>query len=312
MKTPHLPPLFEATPIQPLRQFNPASHATATPAPIHIGGWLLSALVAVLLCASCATRGQVQSIVAESNAAILSSQIAGATLDLDGAGNTNRSDWQGASRQIDEFIAAHPDQQVAAGALRIRQAILLLANGQFELARSAFNEASHLKTDRDKALKALSEPIIWWWQHSQVSAFNESQRNTAHQHLNVFDAQIAKLDDSPDIRDLLAELRVRVALKRIAALQLSQGKRDAFLDALNHYGAIFSPDDIAALASNNLNPQSPAISTAEKRRLRALAIIAKAKELAAVFQSINQPVTSTELEPNPPSIRSLARLVLGE
>jgi hypothetical protein len=312
MKTPYFPPLIETKHFQPQHQIHPGPPAAATPSRSDAIGWLLSALVAVFLCASCATRGQVQSIVAESNAAILASQIAGATLDVDSVGATNRSDWQGASRQIDEFIAAHPDQEVAAGALRIRQAILLLANGQFELARSAFNEASHLKTDRDRALKALSEPIIWWWQHSQASALNESQRNTARQYLDAFDAEIARLEDSPDIRDLLAELRIRIALKRVAALQLSQGKRDAFLDALNHYGIIFSPDDIAALAGGNLHSQSPAISTAEKRRLRALAVIQRARELAAVFQNSNQPVTSTELQPDPPSVRTFARLVLDE
>jgi hypothetical protein len=273
---------------------------------------LAVAALALALCAGCASTKQVKSIVAESNAAMLATQIADVDLAGDPLAVSSKPDWQVASRKIDEFIAAHPDQSVAASALRVRQAMLLIAHGQFELARSAFSDATNLKTDRDKALKALSEPIIWWWEHSQTATLNDTQLAKSREHLDAFDRELAKINASPDIHDLLAEMRARIGLKRVAAIQLTDGtrKKDAFVDVLNHYGAIFTTNDIAALKSGSFTPLSPAISTVEKRRLRALAVIEKAKTPAQVLRNGHQAVALSDLKPDA-AVRGFGEIVLG-
>ncbi len=262
--------------------------------------------------AGCASTNQVKSIVAESNAALLAAQFADVELAGEPSVAGNKPDWQTASRKIDEFIAAHPDQKVAASALRVRQAMLLIAHAQFALARSAFAEATNLKTDRDKALKNLSEPIIWWWEHSQLVSFNAAQLSKGREHLDAFDQELPKLKDSPDIRDLLAEMRARIGLKRVASIQSADGvkKKDAFVDVLNRYGATFTTDDVAAIKSGNLTPQSPAISAVERRRLRALAVIAKAKQGAQALRAADQTVALDDLSADP-AVRGLGELVLG-
>src|SRR5438128_2365112 len=82
---------------------------------------LATVLAVALLCAGCASTKQVKSIVAESNAALLAAQIADVGLAGDPSSVSNKPDWQAASSKIDEFIAGHPDQDVAASALRVRQ-----------------------------------------------------------------------------------------------------------------------------------------------------------------------------------------------
>ena len=269
-------------------------------------------VLALALCAGCATTKQVQSIVAESNAALLAAQLPDVGFSGDPATAGKLPDPAAVSKKIDDFIAAHPDQKVAASALRVRQAMLLIVHGEYEMARAAFADATELKTDRDKALKALSEPIIWWWEHSQTAALNTAQLAQAREHLDAFDREIGKLNSSPDIRDVLAEMRARISLKRVAAIQLADGskKKDAFVDTLNHYGAIFTTNDIAALKSGNLTPASPAISPSEKRCLRALAVIEKAKAPAQVLRNGSQAVTLGDLKADA-AIQGFGQLVLG-
>lgn len=274
---------------------------------------LLAAVALAAILSSCASTQQVRSIVAESNAALLASQFADLELGGDPSVAGYKPDWKLASRKIDEFVAAHPDQKVAAGALRIRQAMLLIAHQEYELARSAFEEAKELKTDRDKALKALSEPIIWWWQHSQAGSLLTDQVTKAREHLDLFDTQLAKLKDSPDIRDFLAEMRARIGLKRVGSIQATDGtrKREALVDVINRFSTIFTAEDIEALKSGSLTAQSPSISAAQKRRLRALAVIEKAKQPLQSLRNANQPLTLNELNPDPIS-QGLGELILRQ
>ena len=276
----------------------------------HAASWLVVTVLVAALFAGCATSNQVKSIVAESNAAMFATQLPDIDLGGEPGGANKPSDPAVVSKKIDDFIAAHPDQKVATSALRVRQAMLLIVHGEYELARTAFADATELKTDRDKALKALSEPIIWWWEHSQATALDDAQLVKSQEHLGAFDLELSKVEASPDIHDLLAEMRARIGLKRVASLQLGDGtrKKDAFVDVLNHYGAIFTTNDIAVIKSGKLTPQSPAISADEKRRLRALAVIEKAKVPAGVFRANGQPVTLADLNP---VVLGFGELVLG-
>ena len=226
----------------------------------------------ILLADGCATGGT-RGTVTESNAALL------AQLQPDGASGGGTVDWQSASSKIDALIAAHPDQRVTNGALRVRQGVLLLAYRQYDLAQAAFSAATDLKTDRDKALKALSPWLAWWYQHSADPTLNRLQRDKAREALNVFDDQITKVRASPDIRDFLAEMRAYIGLK-LASEEQGDAKRATFVDTLNRYSEIFTPEDLEALAQGNLRPGSSAVTITDRRRIRALAVIAKAKQMA--------------------------------
>jgi hypothetical protein len=233
---------------------------------------------AILLVDGCATQRKTEDIVTESNAALLAAGVPDVQLQPDGVRSGGTVDWQSASRKIDAFIAAHPDQRVTNGALRVRQGVLLLAYRQYDLAQAAFNAAADLKTDRDKALKALSPWLVWWYQHSADPTLNPLQREKAREALSAFDAEIAKVRASPDIRDFLAEMRAYIGLK-LASEEQGDAKRATFIDTLNRYSEIFTAEDLNALTQGNLKPGSSAVTTTERRRIRALAVIAKAKRM---------------------------------
>jgi hypothetical protein len=246
---------------------------------IHRSSVVTALAAAILLVDGCATQRQVENIVAESNAAMLAAGVPDVQLKADGSSG-GTGDWQSASHKIDAFIAANPDQKTTIGALRVRQGVLLLANRQYDLAQAAFNAASDLKTDRDKALKALSSWLVWWYQHSADPTLNPLQRAKASEALSAFDAQIANVQGSPDIRDFLAEMRAYIGFK-LASEEQGDAKRATFVDTLNRYSEIFTPEDLDALAQGNLKPASNAVTVTERRRLRAQAVIAKAKRMAS-------------------------------
>lgn len=246
---------------------------------IHRSSVVTALAAAILLVDGCTTQRQVESIVAESNAAMLAAGVPDVQLKADGSTGGGTGDWQSASHKIDAFVAANPDQKTTIGALRVRQGVLLLANRQYDLAQAAFNAASDLKTDRDKALKALSPWLVWWYQHSADPTLNPLQRAKASEALSAFDAQIANVQASPDIRDFLAEMRAYIGLK-LASEEQGDSKRATFVDTLNRYSEIFTPEDLDALAQGNLKPASNAVTVTERRRLRAQAVIAKAKRMA--------------------------------
>ena len=240
---------------------------------------VVTALTATtLLLDGCATQRKTEDIVSETNAALLAAGVSDVQLQPDGARSGGTVDWQSASRKIDALIAAHPDQRVTNGALRVRQGVLLLTYRQYDLAQAAFNAATDLKTDRDKALKALSPFLVWWYQHSADATFNPRQREKAREALTAFDDQITKVRASPDIRDFLAEMRAYIGLK-LASEEQGDVKRATFVDTLNRYSEIFTPADLDALAQDNLRSDRSTAATTDRRRIRALAVIAKAKRM---------------------------------
>ena len=242
---------------------------------LHRSAVVTALAAAILLVDGCATQHQTKDVVTESNAALLA---ASRQLQPDGANGGGTVDWQSASSKIDALIAAHPDQRATNGALRVRQGVLLLANRQYYLAQAAFNAATDLKTDRDKALKALSPWLVWCYQHSADPTLNPLQREKAREALSAFDAEIGAVRASPDIRDFLAEMRAYIGLK-LASEEQGDAKRATFIDTLNRYSEIFTPEDLDALAQGNLKSDSSAVTITERRRLRALAVIAKAKRM---------------------------------
>jgi len=264
--------------------------------------------LAFTLCAGCATTKQVKSIVAESNAAMLATELP--DLGFGGSPATKQVDTKTVAAKIDAFIAGHPDQKVAASALRVRQGVMYIASGQYELAHAAFADATELKTDRDKALKALEDPMIWWWQHAAVDYWLKPPLKTAaRNNLEEFDKVIPKLNGSPEVRDRLAEMRFAMALHLAKDLQISEGMKTVFVDALNRYGAIFTANDITNLKSGKRSLKSAVVSTADKRCVWSLQLIPSAKEVAKALSQNGEPVKVGELDPNP-AVQGFGSLVL--
>jgi hypothetical protein len=238
-----------------------------------------------MIMTACATRNDVQDIVAKSNAALITATITGtgstdstgmpyAGIGKDPTASESKA-WMASSAKIDAFIEAHPDQKVTNNALRMRQAILLLSYKQYNLAKAAFNmvEPQHLATARDKALYNVRDHLVWWFGLNKKADMSLSEFRKADMALNGLQTEIDGLNESPDIRDYLAEMRAWIALN--AALNTtSEAKAKTYLeDGINHYARIFTDEDLKEL-KNNPKPSEWNVSMQiVRRRLRAKAVI---------------------------------------
>ena len=115
-------------------------------------------VIIAILVSSCATKQQVNAIVAESNALMV-------TADLAYPASSGGEDWKNAVRRIDLLIDQNADQTALVATLRARQALLLTAFKQDALAREAWKQVdwTQLKTDRDRAFYLLRDDLIWWF-----------------------------------------------------------------------------------------------------------------------------------------------------
>jgi hypothetical protein len=247
----------------------------------HVAFRRLAAVAAPVLLAftlaltGCATRKQVAEIVTQSNAAMLAGQFG---LPAPSPESTNAL-WQAESDRIDAFIAAHPNQEALAAPLRIRQAMLLLSHGQFHLAAAAFNavELEHLHTARDQALKRNDRTLLWWFATSAKPNWDDPDRDQARLSLRALAEEQERVADSPEIRDYLAEMRAWIGLA--AARQSSSEAKELLEDALDVYAEVFSADDLVMLLTGREEvPDPKALGPDVRRRLRAKAVIAHAKQ----------------------------------
>ena len=196
-----------------------------------------------------------------------------------------------AARRIDEFIAAHPELTPSTVAsLRIRQAVIYLDQKQYNLAAAAFDaaDATQLSTARDQALKEVSSDLVWWYRTAPLDNIPGAEMGRAQAVMESLKVQTAKRQDSPDVRDLLAEMRAWVGLKYFWALP-SRAKQKAVLeDTVNEYAAIFTPADLAYLcapsrATDNVPPED------QRRRLRAAPVVKQAAKAAAELTGASKP-----------------------
>lgn len=186
------------------------------------------ALAAIIASAAgCVTRQEVQAIVDESNRLIIdrfeadrlqSELLAVETMAGESASpdaKTKPGDaWQQASNRIDHFIANHPNQVTTNNALRVRQAMLLLDYGQYNLAKQAFDllDASAnppLVTERDKAIYAQRQHITWWFAaRGRVLA---AEKVSAQAALDSLKIELQALPQRSEIGYYLAEMRAWIA-----------------------------------------------------------------------------------------------------
>jgi hypothetical protein len=228
----------------------------------------------IVAAAGCATTEEVKGIVKKSNETMLMSMLPGAGLPTVDGDSASPGNWEEDSGKIDALIAANPEEKVLASALRIRQAMLLLAYKQYNLASASFEMAvkDDLKTQRDQALYDLRDHLIWWFAQDKNRFFNDDFVK-GDNALREFQKIINTLDASPDIHDYLAEMRAYIALQMsLKSVNLSDGVK-YFGEGMNQYVNIFKKEEIELLLKHKENPKE---ILKNRRQIRALAIIEKA------------------------------------
>ena len=222
--------------------------------------------------AGCVTQQQVRDIVDASNAQIADELAAPGLAAKPG-------ETADAASKIDEFIAAHPDQKALNSSLRIRQGVLYLNKGQYNLAQAAFDEAdaSQLFTDRDRALKSISPHLVWWFKNSARDP-SEIPADEFKRALDALKTEVTARSASPGIRDYLAELRAWIGLQYARGAVSAQEGKARLEDALNEYATVFTPADLAAVCKPSSAGGQAGVQDV-RRRLRAEAVLASARDL---------------------------------
>ena len=185
------------------------------------------------------------------------------------------------SDKIDAFIAAHPGEKATHAPLRIRQAMLLLSVHEFNRANAAFAQAdsSDLHTPRDQALKRQQDTLVWWFANSGKGKWTPADMSQAQKSLRDLAKEQARLDSSEEIRDYIAEVRAWIGLSAARQTSDEEEARSLLEDALNVYATAFTDEDMSALGSGSgQSSGAESLTTAQRRRLRAKAVLNHAKQ----------------------------------
>lgn len=257
----------------------------------HIAITICMAVIIALVTGCAGSNQAIIDSLAETNEALHRAALPGEVLP-DGAGERVAEPWEEPSARIDAFIAAHPDDTKTASALRVRQAMLLLAHKQYHLAGAAFDQATELHSARDKALKALKDELIWWFKQDQSAAPTDEVDSI----VAAFGSQIDTLGDDPEdesIRDYLAEMRAWIQL-----YVASHAVNDAMMakdiaSAMNNYAATLTGDDITAINTGKTTPGLGPISLQGRRQMRAMTVIDRAAAIVNDLEGTGVSVTYT-------------------
>ncbi len=253
-------------------------------------------LVAMLsIVAGCASTNEVKRSLDEVNKTMLKttealnrSSLPGEVLP-DTNGQKKAEPWEEPSARIDAFIAAHPDDKRTASALRVRQAMLLLAFKKYNFADAAFDQATDLHRDRDKALKALKDELIWWFKEDQTQA----PGNEVNEIIAAFSEQIKNLGDDPeneDIRDYLAEMRAWIQLYVASHAVNDTMLANDIASAMDNYAETLTNHDITAINTGNTTPGLGPFDLQARRQIRAMTVIKRAAEMVKVIEQDDVPV----------------------
>lgn len=235
----------------------------------------------LLLLSGCVTRQAVEDIVETSNARMIAVQLAGEPLPSGRPFDTADSGWKVLSARIDAFVEAYPEQTAMVNAVRIRQAMLLMSYRQYNQAEAVFDQvdSGELTSARDRALYNVREPLLWWFELDKTTAMAPAQFEAADEALATLQAEVDRLQDSPEIRDYLAEIRVWIAL--YSGLQTTSAERaTAYVEnGIDPYARIFTPGDLAALGQRATTEAFEDSPVAVRRRLRAREVADYAAEV---------------------------------
>ena len=250
-------------------------------------------LAAALFSIGCATQRQVKEIINESNMASLSAEL-GLGSEDPGKPAGGGDSWKQASAKIEAFIAAHPENKTTIAVLRVRQAMMLLNNKQYHLAKAAFDEAKleDLRaSSRDRSLKRLDKDLLWWYPTAGGTLpRNEfSIASNALAHVTAVWSDLKAAEDE-GIRDWLAALRAWIGLKMAndadADVFGTNVVRGFLEDAINTYATMLPPNEAAQWQSTTNFPPAGltpevAITGPNRRRFRANDLIEGAKKAIA-------------------------------
>jgi hypothetical protein len=234
----------------------------------RMASWAVAGLAALVL-AGCATEAQVKRIVSDSNAVLLASRLPEAELVLPDQAPDN------AAAEIEDFIARHPEQVTLNAALRVRQAIVYLARKEYNQADAAFKAAQRLGvvTDRDQALVAVHEHLIWWYENSQAQAVDPARSAAARK---AFVDEARRRGASPDIRDFLAEGSAWLGFREFnSTLAGRPAQRQLLEQTVNDYAFILDASDLEWLCKP-AEHKGVDVPLALRRRLRAQAVLRRA------------------------------------
>jgi hypothetical protein len=177
--------------------------------------------------------------------------------------------WQLQVERIETFIAEHPDMTATNSALRIREGMVLAVAEQPALALAVFAEVdpSTLSNTRDRALYAVHEHLVWWFDaHDRRpppggcdASVDPTGPSDCAQALAALDGIAAALDDealglteSMGIARYLEQERVRIALFLASMVQVEQDFFDILRAATERYAAQFDGDDRRAIQAWHL------------------------------------------------------------
>jgi hypothetical protein len=208
-------------------------------------------IIALFFFSGCVTQQQVKAIVAESNAAMVSTSLL--TIPNGEQGET----WKDVDNKIDQLIASNPDQPILVNHLRVRQAMLLTVNKQDSLAKVRWGQidGSALTTERDKALLKNNECLAWWYKRaSNADPLDQKERQKTEGYIKNLQESIDGLK-SPDIRIYLGTIRAQMDLKLLTSSKIDTPERrktvvKGLSDGLERYVNLFSEAD-AQWAKNN-------------------------------------------------------------
>lgn len=208
-------------------------------------------LLAVFLLGACATRGQVEQIVAESNAALVGPYVDIADSE---PGSGQGGDWEQSLADIDRFIEAHPDNAPLVNHLRVRQAMLLTANGRRNLADQywALVDRAALDSDRDRALTDVGEHLSWWYQAAPT--FDPVDAGEAEAARSAFSSAIEGTPPGSDIRIYLSTIRAQLEERMARDERLSPAETE-LAAALERYIADIGADSTWITALDDLTPE---------------------------------------------------------
>jgi hypothetical protein len=248
-------------------------------------------VLALALCGILASSGCITNQVRE---AINDAEVASVSADYglgvaDPSGPKPGAGWREASAKIDAIVAQHPESPDMNAALRVRQAVMLLNNQQFNLAKVAFEAAppDKLHTPRDQALKNLQKELLWWYESAKGSIPSDEYEKASGYLANISKERSKLKSPSDDsMRDWLAALRAWIALKLAADADndvLGEGASQKWLeDGLNTFAGMLPEGETSRWLTNTTFPNGLTLDTAmtgsNRRRFYADDLIAGAKK----------------------------------
>jgi hypothetical protein len=201
----------------------------------------------LVLSTGCVTKRDVEEIVVGTNAALVSPYLNRTGEDASG-GETALAD-------IDRLIRSHPDNPVLVNHLLVRQAMVLTIQKKSALAEQRWGrvQSAELKSERDRALYASREALVWAYHRlPESSPLDANEMTLARSHIDELDGALASVE-TPDIAIYLHTIRAEIALKLADSMDEDRDKAritELLTTSLETYAESFAVEDRAWVRAN--------------------------------------------------------------